>query len=146
MLFAVGVNAERAKHREKPAATSQETASETSGETPRPAAPVARTEVKERVLGINTETNTIVTVVVIISVLFALGIVLLPGIRGVVWGATAFCVAAAVFDGAEVAHQISRSEPGLAALATSVTAVHLATASVGARLTRGEMFVRVRAR
>ena len=82
------------------------------------------------------ESDTIVNLVVVMSVLLAAGVVFATRFRFLVLLAVGFCVVAAVLDIAEIVHQISRSEHGLAALATTVAVVHLTAAAMGVGLQR----------
>ena len=142
-LFAVGIHTERSTHHETtteathaaPAGHTEsgESGGEASGETPTTAVESSGThaEASERVLGINTETDTVVNVVVIVSLLLAAGIVFATRYRALVLVAVGFCLGTGIFDVAEIAHQISRSEHGLALLAAAVALAHLAAAGVG---------------
>ena len=117
---------------------SGETAGETSSETstPVPSSEVHAETTGERVLGINTETNTIINLVVVVSVRLAGAVLLAPRFSWLVWAAVVFCLAAAAFDVAEIVHQLSRSEPGFATLAALIAVVHLGTAALGVEIER----------
>jgi hypothetical protein len=148
-LFAAGIHVERSHHHEAGAPRSVEPspgqgengehANEGSGEGTRTGEPAAgQAERSERVLGINTETDTVVNLVILASLALAMAVLLAPRSRTAVWVAVIFCLVAAVFDVAEIVHQLSRSEPGLATLAAAVAVAHLATAALGLRLGRAE--------
>jgi hypothetical protein len=51
--------------------------------------------------------------------------------RNIVLLGVLFCLAAAAFDVAEIAHQIANSDTGLIALAALVGVTHLGAATVG---------------
>jgi hypothetical protein len=152
VLFAVGVHAERSSHHEGSSEVAREPAthSESEGTATEPhsetgktagegqsAAPREHTsEATEHVLGVNMESDAVVWLVVIASLVLAAGVLLLPTVSAFVWVAVVFSLAAAVFDIAEIAHQISRSDAGLAALAASIAIIHLAAAVLGVQIER----------
>ncbi len=142
VLFAIGVHAEKTTHHEgstevsqaPPHADTGETAREMSGETGAlaPSAP----EKTEHVLGVNTESNTVVAVAIIVSALLGAGVLLAPRFAELLWATAVFGLAAGVFDIAEIFHQISRSDFGLAALATSIAVLHFGVAALSAGIQR----------
>jgi hypothetical protein len=108
---------------ETPAEHAAEAGGETSGES------------GEKVLGISYES----TPLVIAAVLASLGLAAIVWFGRAPWLLLVVAVAMlafAVFDVAEVFHQIDRSEGGIAALAGLVAALHLAAGLGSARLRR----------
>ncbi len=89
----------------------------------------------EQVLGINPEAGPLVALVVVASILLAGAVGFRPERQAVVL-AVLFCLAAAAFDVAEIAHQMSNSEAGLTVLAGLVACTHIAAATVGLALRR----------
>ena len=87
------------------------------------------------VLGVNTESNAAVATVLAISVLLAALLVLVEA-RAVVVTVAVFALAFAVFDIAEVAHQIDASETGLAVIAVVVALAHLSSTGLAAAVMR----------
>jgi len=143
ILFAHGVNAERSNHHEGTSevrtgqaahSESGERTGETAGESAAPT--VAASETTEHVLGVNTESDTIVWLIVIVSVALAAGILLAPKVSALVWVAATFCLAAGVFDIAEIFHEVSRSDTGLAVLAAVIAAIHSAGAALSVQIQR----------
>ena len=82
----------------------------------------------ESVLGIDPETTAAVATAVLLSLLIAAVVWRWPVLRALLAGAI-FCVAAAVFDGREVAHQTADGRAGVAAIALLVAVLHLAAAA-----------------
>ncbi len=83
----------------------------------------------ETVFGVNLESNGPVAVAIIIS----LGLAILTWMhnrRSLLLVTLAFALMFAVFDIAEITHQIKESRAGLAVLAASIAVVHLMTAAV----------------
>ena len=151
-LFAIGVAAERnaathhtgsateatkpaAAEATNPAATAAASGDADGGET------TAHTETQggdstghsetsgETVLGVNLESNGLVAFAVVISLALAV-LTWLRSRHSVLFATLGFVFVFAVFDVAEVAHQLKESRGGLAALAGAIALVHLATAVV----------------
>jgi hypothetical protein len=80
-------------------------------------------------LGINLESWTLVGVAVVLSLGLALAIWFRP-LRPVLLVTAVFALVFAVFDVAEVSHQVSASKTGLVAIATVVALLHLSTAGL----------------
>jgi hypothetical protein len=78
-------------------------------------------------LGINLESWSLVGVAVVLSLGLALGVWFQP-VKPVLLVTAAFALVFAVFDLAEVSHQVSASKMGLVAIATVVGLLHLSTA------------------
>lgn len=83
----------------------------------------------ETVLGLNPESNALVIVAVAASLALA-ALVWLRNRRSLLFAIMAFAVVFAMFDIAEVAHQINESRAVLATLAAAIALVHVATAVV----------------
>ena len=83
----------------------------------------------ETVVGLNLESNALVSVAVAVSLALA-ALTWLRNRRSLLVAAVGFALVFAVFDIAEVAHQINESRAGLATLAAAIGVVHLATALV----------------
>lgn len=91
------------------------------------AAQVAREHGAERIFGINPDSIALVVVAVVVSLALAAAIWLVAG----AWPLLAvvlFTLGAAVFDGREIAHQVSESRTNLVVIASVVTVLHLAAA------------------
>jgi hypothetical protein len=80
-------------------------------------------------LGIDLESWTLVGVAVVLSLGLALAAWFRP-VKPVLLVITAFALVFAVFDFAEVSHQVSASKTGLIAIATVVALLHLSTAGL----------------
>ena len=127
-LFAIGVTAERHANTDH-----TETGVEGEG-TPRSEA--AGTEATEHsqsstetVLGLNLESNTLVVVAVVVSLALA-ALTWFRDRRNLLLATMAFASVFAVFDIAEIAHQLTESRNGLATLAAGLALIHLATTLV----------------
>ncbi len=83
----------------------------------------------ETVLGLNLESNALVIIAVAMSLALAV-LTWFRNRRSLLLATTAFALVFAVFDIAEIAHQITESRAGLATLAAAIALVHLATALV----------------
>lgn len=106
-----------------------ETASEgTHVETPAEASGHSESSA-ETILGLNLESDSLVTVAVAISLALA-ALTWFRNRRALLVATTAFVTIFAAFDAAEVVHQINESRSGLATLAAMVAIVHLATAVI----------------
>lgn len=158
-LFTIGITAERhaaARHTEtaaetvKPAETTTEQTgpavetgadeathtNETTG-TPHIEVPAGETtghseSSAETVLGLNLESNGLVIVAVAASLALA-ALTWFRNRRSLLFATMAFALVFAVFDIAEVAHQIRESRAALATLATAIALVHIATALIAER-------------
>jgi hypothetical protein len=104
-----------------PAGTSESAHSEQSGET----AGHQKTELAQRVFGINAEATGTVVAVLVVSVLLAL-LIATGSSPIVVLLVAAFAALSAVFDGAEVAHQLSEHRTSLVGIAAVVLLLHVA--------------------
>ncbi len=164
LLFVVGVAAERGDRHSEPARAavvgsvpvnavprthvegsgSEESeaattsATELAGQAETPGHPETGASVESsegRVLGVNLESNGVVGVGVILSVVLA-ALVWSRRSKIVIVAVGAFTVAFAVFDIAEVIHQANGSHRGVAVLAALVAVAHLAAATVAAVLLR----------
>jgi hypothetical protein len=142
-LFAAGVAAERhaVAHHTETAAESVPAAGDGDGsETPAtseaPAVSPTKSErASEHVLGIDLESNTLVAAAIALSLALAV-LALLQARRSVAVIAAVVAFAFAVFDLAEIAHQVRESRQGLALLAALVAVVHLATSVSGTQRAR----------
>lgn len=85
----------------------------------------------ETVLGVNLERTPVIVLGALVSLALA-GVVLRWPRGGILAAATLFCVASAVLDGREVAHQLDEDAGGLAALAVLALVLHLGAALVAA--------------
>jgi hypothetical protein len=83
----------------------------------------------ETVLGLNLESSALVIVAVALSLALA-ALTWFRNRRGLLFTTLAFALVFAVFDIAEVVHQINESRAGLVALAAAIALVHVATALV----------------
>ena len=139
-LFAIGVTAERhaAAHYTETAAETgaelthtDETTSEVATHTEAPAGETGgHSELSgENVLGVNVESSALVIVALAVSLALA-ALTWMRNRPGLLFATMAIAVVFAVFDVAEVAHQIKESRTGLATLAATIALVHLATALV----------------
>lgn len=92
--------------------------------------PTAHSETSaETVLGINLESDALVIVAIAVSLALA-ALTWLRNRRSLLLATMAFALVFAVFDIAEVAHQLKESRSGLAVFAAAIALVHLATALV----------------
>ena len=108
---------------------------ETGTEPSETALPAAESHAERKVLGIDAESKAAVVAALAISVLLAALLVLVEA-RAVVVTVAVFALAFAVFDIAEVAHQIDASETGLAVVAVVVALAHLGSAGLAAAVMR----------
>jgi hypothetical protein len=143
-LFIVGVTAEADTHAEttEPAGRHDEASEAAEGETGHEEAtetggPKAGHDesAEERILGVDVEAPGAVVLAVAVSVALAVGL----WIRKQRWLAVAavgIAVVFAVFDVAEIAHQLDESRNGLAVLAGVIAAGHLAAAATAGLSTR----------
>ena len=83
----------------------------------------------ETVLGLNLESNALVLVAIAVSLALAV-LTWFRNRRALLFATMAFAVVIAVFDIAEVVHQIKESRGGLATLAATTALVHVATALI----------------
>lgn len=83
----------------------------------------------ETVLGLDLESNALVIVAVAVSLALA-ALTWFRNRRGLLFATMVFAVVFAVFDVAEVVHQIKESRSGLATLAAAIAVVHIATVLV----------------
>jgi hypothetical protein len=90
---------------------------------------------ESKVLGVDIESPAAVALAVIASVLLAVGM-WLRGMRWTALLAAAVAVVFAVFDIAEVVHQLDNSRTGLAVLAGVIAAAHAVAAVTAASITR----------
>jgi len=143
--FAVGVSLERrdaARHAAAEAVEHTEEGEHTEGGEGAEAGHVGETAERggqERLFGVDVESTPITVAVVIASVLVAAAAWWRPRTAVFLFGA-AFCLAAAVLDVREFAHQIAENRTGLAVLVGLVAALHLGAGLAGAaapRATRG---------
>ena len=92
--------------------------------------PTAQSETSaETVLGLNLESDALVIVAVALSLALA-ALTWLRNRRSPLLATMVFALVFAVFDIAEVAHQLKESRAGLAVFAAAIALVHLATALV----------------
>jgi hypothetical protein len=137
-LFVVGTSSE---HRET-GAEATPAASTPAGEAAEGGAPAepasaeigssAEAGAEGKVLGINRESKGIVAVAAVVSVALA-ALAWAVRRRPVFIVIAAFAVVFAVFDIAEMLHQIDVSHSGLAVLAAAIAVVHLAAAAIAGR-------------
>jgi hypothetical protein len=143
-LFIVGVTTEGDTHAEttEPAADHDEAAKGAEGETGHDDAGEAsgaeaghNESADERILGVDVESPGSVVLAVAVSVALAVGL----WIRRQRWLAVSAAAAAivfALFDVAEIAHQLDETRYGLAVLAGVIAAGHLAAAATAGVSTR----------
>jgi Flp pilus assembly protein TadB len=132
-LFVIGIILERntGEHHSESVARAQESpeehAAEAGEEAPAERESESGDESDEKVLGINLES----TPFVILAVIGSLALAALVWFGRAPWMlalVAAAMLAFAIFDIAEVFHQIDRSEAGIAVIATAVAVLHLAAA------------------
>lgn len=90
------------------------------------------TSEERKIFGLDPESPGLVTVVVVLSLALAAGL-WFTGNRGVAAGAAVFAALAAVFDVAEVRHQLDDERNGLAALAATIAIGHAIAALTAGR-------------
>ena len=138
-LFTVGVLIERSDedtHNGEAAEVVRDEGEHAEGEASEAAeGPEQSGEAEEKVLGVDAESPGLVAVAVAVSVALAAAVWFRP-LRIVVLLALLFGLAAALFDVAEVAHQLDEDRRGLAVLAGVVAAAHLLVAAVSAFVLR----------
>lgn len=151
MLFALGAAREHSiRHKETshtesavPATTGDtgETHSESGGEsstptsTPEAAQHTQETSAEGRVLGVNLESWPLVAAAVIASIALALLLLRFPR-RSILLVIGIFAGIAAIFDIAEVVHQIHDSQQLLTVIAIGVSALHAAALAIAIALSR----------
>jgi len=153
-LFVVGVSAERSErdtHVERATAQAPETGSEPedahdeSGEADEARAGEAHSETAagekhaegERVLGVDLESTPLIGLAILAGLtLAALTATRFGQARGFLLAVAAIALVWAVLDVREVVHQLDESHTGVALVAMSVAALHLAAAAVSSRLAR----------
>ena len=86
----------------------------------------------EKILGINTESTGLVTVVVALSVALAV-LVLVRARREMFLVVAGFATLFAVFDIVEVVHQINNSRAGIATIAAALLLIHVTAALLSAQ-------------
>ena len=144
-LFVVGVATEGDSHTETTEAVhdeSGETAehnetAEAAGHDEAAEAESGEHAEEEAVLGIDVESPGAVASAVAVSLALAVGLWLLNR-RWLALVAVGFGLMFAVFDIAEISHQLDESRTGLAVLAGVIAAVHLGAAAAGGLSTRPE--------
>lgn len=138
-LFAIGTSVEKSRHHDEQAASGELRASHDEGaesdehrEAEGADAHSGATENKEgKILGVDRESTGLVVVAVLVSLALAAALWKRPS--PVVWVVVAVVsLAFAVFDVAEIAHQLDESASGLATLAALVAAAHLSTFGMAA--------------
>ena len=142
-LFVVGVVVEHGSHHEESVATpapapaesgesaSHDEAAERAATGTQTAESHGESGADEKILGLDVESPALVSLGVAASLILAILVWWRP--RPLVFVAVAVAAAAfVVLDVAEVAHQLDRSEGGLAALAVLVAVVHLGAAGCSA--------------
>lgn len=138
VLFAVGSTVERHQHgKEAPATTHQEGSGESSGESGGATATETHRETGVKIVGINTESVGLEIVAIVVSLVLAAAAWLLR--RRLVWlwlAVVAFGLVFAAGDARELAHQITESHAGIAAIAAVLIVLHLAIAGTAAILLR----------
>ena len=142
VLFVIGVEAEGDTHHTETTTltTVHNEAAETGGATETTGAGTAgHTESSRegKVLGVDVESPAAVALAVIASVLLAVGL-WLRGWRWIALLAVVVAVVFAVFDIAEVVHQLDNSRTGLAILAGVIAAAHAVAAVTAVSITRLE--------
>jgi hypothetical protein len=147
-LFTIGVAAERstnnhhdetsAAHEEGVEEEAHDEVSEAAEGTPREAAGAGHEEHEETVLGMNVESTPLVATGVLVSVAFAI-LVWFRRDRLLLWLVAAFAALFAVFDVAEIVHQINENRTGIAVIAAVVVVVHAAATLVAETRATSEM-------
>jgi hypothetical protein len=153
ILFLVGSTIERNhRHHETITPTHVEgSGGETGGETgtteaskpPRTHTDAGHSEAGAKILGVNTESLALSIVAVVFSLLLAAAIWLGKWARLVLLGVAVFGLVFAAGDGRELAHQLTESNNGLAAVAAILLVLHLAVSAVAGVLLRPRPRVRV---
>jgi hypothetical protein len=139
-LFAIGVAAERRSsedHHGEPAAAHAEAgeeaehneASEAADGSQADATGAEHDEDEATVLGVNVESTPLVATGVLVSVAFAI-LVLFRRDRLLLWIVAGFAALFAVFDVAELLHQIDENRTGIAVIAAVIAIVHAAATIV----------------
>jgi len=128
VLFAIGVAGERAQHDHHDEGAAHVEGEGESGEHQNEAA-AAGEHGEERTLGVDRESNAIVLPAVVVSLVLAV-LVWFRRDLWLLWTVVAVALAFAVFDVAEVVHQLNESRNVLALLAAIVALVHLAASWV----------------
>ncbi|SRR5712691_2683719 len=122
-LFAIGSTIERHhRHHQETSVHSQRNAHEEEG---------TNGEAGVKILGVDTESTTLSIVGVVASLLLAAVVWLRPA-RIVLLGVLVFALLFAAGDGRELAHQLSESNNGIAAIAATLLVLHVATAALAA--------------
>ena len=126
VLFAIGVAGERAQHDHHDEDTAHV---EGESEEHQSEAAAAGEHGEERTLGVDRESNAIVLPAVVVSLVLAV-LVWFRRDLWLLWTVVAVALAFAVFDVAEVVHQLKESRNVLALVAAIVALVHLAASWV----------------
>ena len=142
-VFVVGVSIERSGEDDHPAETSESTSSE-EGEEPRDEEreeEAARGDEEEgegaedgeneELFGVDTESNALVAVFVVVSLLLAAATIVVRGPITLI-AVVVFATAAFAFDVREIVQKMDESETTIAALAAVVAALHVLVALVAA--------------
>jgi hypothetical protein len=139
LLFAIGSTIERRQHHgEHPAATSPSGESGESGTENGSGESATRVESYGEsgatILGVNTESVSLTVVAVVASLLLALLVWSGYRPRATLLAVAAFGLVFAAGDARELAHQLDESHAGLAAIAGTLIALHLAVTALAAAL------------
>lgn len=149
-LFAIGASAERHNHNDTDAApaavatTGEGTVAAEGSEAAEAAeaagnaTSVVGESADEKVLGVNPEATPLVVLAVIVSLILAVA-TWLSNNKVVLLITAGFAAVFAVFDIAELVHQIDRSESGLAVLAAILAVIHAGTALLAVQRATAEI-------
>jgi hypothetical protein len=136
-LFAIGTSVEKNRHHSEPAAATQVSESHTEGgesaEQHQAETSAGHSEAsgEGKVLGIDRESTGLVVLAVLVALALAAALWKQP--TRAVWLIVGLvALAFAVFDVAEIVHQLDESAPGLAAIAVAVALAHASTAGISA--------------
>lgn len=132
-LFAAGTSVERGRHHDEPATGTALAEAREQAETHDAAE--RGTSDEGRILGVDREATGLVILAVLASLALAALLWRRP-VREVWLAAGLVALAFAVFDVAEVVHQLVESDAGLATLAALVAVAHAATAGIAATALR----------
>lgn len=148
-LFVIGISIERSDghHDEEPAAAHVETGEaaeggesatheESEAETSEAGGASHEEGEDEKVLGVKLESTPFIVLAALVSLALALGAWLRPDSAALLGLIALVMLAFAVFDLAEVGHQIEESEAGLVVVAGLVAVLHLAASAVAFTMRR----------
>lgn len=135
VLFVVGVSIERSEgHDEEPSAAHVEAGEGEASEAGEGASHEEGED--EEILGVELESTPFIVLAALVSLTLALGAWLRPDSAGLLGLVALAMLAFAVFDIAEIGHQIEESEAGLVVIAALVAGLHLSASAVAFAMRR----------